>query len=155
MFTDILRDSLMVARYVAGFLCGMALAFWVTLPALVQTLLIVMVLDAAIGFTRALQRHRLNKQKSFEGATKKAIVLLLVFVVYRLQIHFGNAFPLAETTSGFYIMHFGLSVLHNMTAMGIPVPDGLKKALKTMDKGDTELKPVPVASAEAVGSNKE
>ena len=64
--------------------------FWAAMPQLTQLLLLLMVLDTALGVTRAIRAHDLSAHAAWEGATKKLGTLLLVAVAAVLNPYVQN-----------------------------------------------------------------
>lgn len=100
-----------------------AVAFWAALPQLTQLLLLLMVLDTALGVTRAIRAHDLSAQAAWEGATKKLGTLLLVAVAAVLNPYVQNFLEinLVQAASAFYIIPELTSITRNAAALDVPV----------------------------------
>lgn len=106
-------------------------AAFVQLPHIYQVLLVFMAADMITGIFRASQQGTLTSSVAWNGTMKKAGELLIVGVgAYLQQIvsPLGDV-PLPEALSLFYIYNEGLSVIENLAAIGVPIPDFLRQAL--------------------------
>lgn len=64
----------------------------------------------------------LNKKRLIKDGL--VIVLVLTFYIYCSVFEFISY---SRLIISFYIAHYGISILENLTAMGIPVPEFIKK----------------------------
>jgi toxin secretion/phage lysis holin len=113
---------------------GVALAFGFTsnIPAAVQTLMIVIVLDLVMGFFAAyLQNMATFRAFAVEAQRKLGIgvVVALTYVLTSLVINPETGDTIGQATAGFYIAVESISILQKTNAIGIPIPDFLRAAL--------------------------
>ncbi|WP_407371655.1 phage holin family protein [Carnobacterium sp.] len=66
--------------------------------------------------------HVINRKRVIKDGL--VIVLVLTFYIYCSIFEFHSY---SRLIISFYIAHYGISVLENLTAMGIPVPEFIKK----------------------------
>lgn len=105
-----------------------------------STLILFMILDYVTGVIVAGIFHKSNKTDSgslssiagFKGLFKKLAILIAVVVANHIDGIMGlNSVLLNAVIYGF-IANEGLSILENLGAMGIQLPDKLVKALDTL-----------------------
>lgn len=92
-------------------------------------LIIVVVLDIIAGTTRAIIQKRLNSSVGTVGLLKHMLVLITISILAM----FAPLFELgvvANTFIGFYIFQYGLSIVENWEAIGLPVPEWVKQHIK-------------------------
>lgn len=102
---------------------AVAVAFWAALPQLTQLLLLLMVLDTALGIIRAVKQRDLSVKAAQDGATKKVGTLLLVAGAAVLN-PFVNSFleiNLVQAASAFYIIPELTSITRHAAALDVPV----------------------------------
>lgn len=98
-----------------------------------KILVSVILLDVLAGTCRAIIQKRLNSSTGTIGLLKHSLIIitLTVLVVFaplvQLQV-------LANTLVGFYIFQYGLSIVENWEAIGLPVPTWLKIHIKNKKK---------------------
>lgn len=96
-------------------------------------LIIVVILDIIAGTVRAIIQKRLNSSIGTIGLLKHMLVLITISILTM----FAPVFELgvvANTFIGFYIFQYGLSVVENWEAIGLPVPRWVKSHIKNKKK---------------------
>lgn len=101
-----------------------------------QTLIIFMAVDYALGVLIALVWHRSQKSAdgSFESAAslkglfRKLSILIVVLVAVQLDgvCHTGGYLRTAVVL--FFTSNEGFSIIENLGIMGVPMPDAIKEA---------------------------
>ena len=94
-----------------------------------------MVLDYATGMMWAYIQKTLNSQIGFRGLIKKCmilVVLIIAVLLYRM-INSGTA-VFRTLVCYFYIANEGISLLENVSHLGLPIPDKLKNALQQLNE---------------------
>ena len=76
----------------------------------------------------------LSAAAGFKGLLKKAAIPLVLFVSALADSALGG--NLKRMTIGFYIFNEGVSVLENLTCMGVPVPKAVRDALDVTGERD-------------------
>jgi phage-related holin len=128
---------------------GLAVALitrWLTvIPPMFLTLLLVMALDVISGGLRAKSKRSKRKwdwDKSLDGAKKRGGAVCVILLVGALERHVQvKGLPMGSAmtgVAGFYVWHFGLSMLTNVVALGVPVPKAVRIALGKFS-GDPEV----------------
>lgn len=92
-------------------------------------LIIVVILDIIAGTVRAIIQKRLNSSIGTVGLLKHMLILITISILTM----FAPLFELgvvANTFIGFYIFQYGLSIVENWEAIGLPVPGWVKRHIK-------------------------
>jgi toxin secretion/phage lysis holin len=122
-----------VLRWLAIVAAVLAAAF-AELPAIYQALLVVISVDVISGVLLAWSQKDLNSDIAAHGIYQKAGELLLILVAaYVQQVVPGTEnIPLPEALAGFYTYYESLSILENLAALGVPIPEFLRSALSKL-----------------------
>lgn len=105
-----------------------------------RLLVVVIVLDILAGTVRAIIQKALNSSIGTTGLLKHMLILISISI---LTI-FAPLFDLvlvANAFIGFYIFQYGLSIVENWEAIGLPVPNWVKER---MNNKKLELNEKPV-----------
>lgn len=121
------KNVVLAAFAAAGGIVAYLFGPW---DALLVALLAAIVLDYLTGVAVAAVQRTLSSAVGWRGLLKKAVILLIVCLGTLLD-------RLLEDSNGavraavclFYIANEGLSVLENAGALGLPLPETLKRAL--------------------------
>ena len=123
---------------------GAVLSWWTGLGVMPQTLAVFMAVDYATGLMCAWRgvspktdSGTVSSKAGFDGLLKKACIVLVVLIAVQLDAAIGTQ-AMAAATMGFYIANEGISILENTALLGVPWPEGLKKALEAMRKKDED-----------------
>lgn len=123
---------------------GAVLSWWTGLGVMPQTLAVFMAVDYATGLMCAWRgvspktdSGTVSSKAGFDGLLKKACIVLVVLIAVQLDAAIGTQ-AMAAATMGFYIANEGISILENTALLGVPWPEGLKKALETLRKKDED-----------------
>lgn len=120
----------------AAALCGawLSAAFggW---DALLITLLLFMAVDYASGVARAAHGRELSSAVGFKGLLRKGGILLVVLVAAQLdRVAGGDTYAVRSMVCMFYTANEGISILENVAAMGVRLPQGLLRLLRSMQE---------------------
>jgi toxin secretion/phage lysis holin len=121
------KNAVLAAFAAVGGIAAYLFGPW---DALLVALLAAIVLDYLTGVAVAAVQRTLSSAVGWRGLLKKAVILLIVCLGTLLD-------RLLEDSNGavraavclFYIANEGLSVLENAGALGLPLPETLKRAL--------------------------
>ena len=105
-----------------------------------RLLVVVILLDILAGTVRAIIQKALNSSIGTTGLLKHMLILISISV---LAI-FAPLFDLvlvANAFIGFYIFQYGLSIVENWQAIGLPVPNWVKER---MNNKKMELNEKPI-----------
>lgn len=98
----------------------------------------VIVLDILTGVAKAWVTKSLNSTIGRRGVIEHLAVLVLGVTIYP-YLNFLGFEEVAATFIFFFIVTYGLSLIENLSAIGVPFPKGLKKRLeKIKDHFDEE-----------------
>ena len=105
---------------------------------LLLTLFISIGFDIIIGTLKAFTKGVVNSSINKEGITKHIGIVLLVMLVIIIfkpleMEHLINAVLL------FYISSYILSILENLSLLGIPLPEWLEKKFETLRSDNDEI----------------
>ena len=93
------------------------------------TLLVIVALDIVSGFIRAGVQKRLSSKESWAGALRKIMTFVVIALAAQIDGVIGAEPLLRNATVIFYCVSESLSVLENVVAAGLPVPDVIRDAL--------------------------
>jgi len=119
----------MLLTYVVYLLGGIDIAM--------QCLLIAIVLDYISGMIKAFNLKQLSSKVGFKGIMKKVGVLLIVMLGVLVDRVTGDTGAIRTLVIYYFVANEGLSIIENLSLAGVPIPKGLKKALKALkEKGN-------------------
>ena len=94
-----------------------------------------MVLDYATGMMWAYIQNTLNSQIGFRGLLKKCMILVVLIIAVLLDRMINSGTAVFRTlVCYFYIANEGISLLENVSHLGLPIPDKLKIALQQLNE---------------------
>ena len=89
-----------------------------------------MAADYVTGVLVAIYQKKLSSSVGFKGIAKKIIIFILVAVAHVLDANVMNMGSAMRTAViFFYLSNEGISILENVTKMGLPVPQKLKDVM--------------------------
>jgi toxin secretion/phage lysis holin len=100
---------------------------------LLQALIMFVVIDYATGIIKAVKKQELNSYIGFKGIAKKVGLFCVVVMSHQLDVLMSQH-VLRTVTIAFYIGNEGISILENLTELGVPIPKQIKQALKNFHK---------------------
>ena len=102
-------------------------------------LIVFMCLDYAAGVIVAYQNNLLNSEVGFKGLVKKFMILVILIVAVMLDRLMNTGTWVFRTlVCYFYIANEGISLLENVSNLGVKIPDKLKDALVQLNKDESE-----------------
>ena len=107
--------------------------------AAIGILIVFMCLDYATGVIVAYQNNLLDSEVGFKGLVKKFMILVILIVavmLYRLMN--TGTWVFRTLVCYFYIANEGISLLENVSNLGVKIPDKLKDALVQLNKDESE-----------------
>ena len=111
---------------------------------LLQALLVFMILDYLTGVANAFKDKTPNSRTGFWGILRKGLMLVVVIVAHVLDwlVLGGSSSMMRSGVIGFFLANEGLSILENVTKLGIPLPKKLKAILQQLkEKEDDDNEP--------------
>lgn len=98
-----------------------------------KVLIYIILFDIVLGCLRAVLQKRLNSDIGIKGLIKHTTVII-ISILLGSMLRLSNQSELAVMLEYFYIGEYGLSVLENLTVMGVPFPEWLKNLVDTTKK---------------------
>ena len=99
--------------------------------AIFQILVILIFLDILTGTSKAIANKNINSKISASGLMKHATILVLSTVIGIYARTLGVT-PISYTFTLGFIASYGMSLLENLEALGVPMPKGLKEFFEQM-----------------------
>ena len=134
--------------------CAAITAYFGVLAIPIIVLFCVMICDYITGLTSAFVGGKLSSAKGWRGIIKKACYLIAVAVgivvdyilsqtLMQLHIESGTIFYFGLLVTIWLILNELLSILENLSEIGVPLPEWLRKAIekiatKVDEKGEEE-----------------
>ena len=107
--------------------------------AAIGVLIVLMVLDYITGVLNGYLTKTLNSEVGFKGLLKKFLILVVMIIAVMLDRLMNTGDWIFRTlVCYFYIANEGISLLENISLMGVPIPDKIKDALEQLNKEGTE-----------------
>ena len=106
--------------------------------AIFQMLVILIFLDIATGTTKAVKDKKLNSKISTSGLLKHTTILILATVI-GIYARTLNMVGVSQTFVLGFIASYGLSLLENLDAIGIPMPRGLRDIFEQMQEREFRI----------------
>ena len=103
------------------------------LDGFITTLTIFVAVDYVTGVLVAITGHKLSSEIGFKGIAKKIAIFCLVAVASLIDANIikeGNVIRMSVIF--FYISNEGISILENVSSLGLPVPNKLKAVLEQL-----------------------
>lgn len=101
---------------------------------LLRTILLLVVLDFATGWMKAILHKALSSEIGFVGLLKKVLIFIVIAVASSIQVILRDTIPLRETIIMFYCVNEALSIVENISYF-IPIPRELRNVLKQIKEG--------------------
>lgn len=111
---------------------------WIGLPVTTKLMVCAMAADILTGLVRAAAQGRINSHCSWKGMCKKALMLIFTGWLLLVDQHLQDAVPLGTMASMAFFGTEGISVMENLIAMGIPVPEPIARVFRDASKAQTQ-----------------
>lgn len=105
-----------------------------------KILITFMVLDYVTGVIYAYVNKTLNSEVGFRGLIKKCMILAVLIVGVELDRMLGNGgtWVFRTLVAYFYIANEGISLLENISNLGVPIPNKIKTALEQLNNDEDQ-----------------
>lgn len=105
-----------------------------------KILITFMVLDYVTGVIYAYVIKTLNGEVGFRGLIKKCMILAVLIVGVELDRMLGNGgtWVFRTLVAYFYIANEGISLLENISNLGVPIPNKIKTALEQLNNDEDQ-----------------
>ena len=120
----------LVGGFIATLLCGWDSALS-TLVIFMGVDFVTGVVTAAMGKSKHSDSGTLNSKAGWVGLAKKFCILLMVVVGVRIDILLGTNYIRDAVCISFCLNEL-LSIVENMSLMGVPFPPAMKKAIDVL-----------------------
>jgi len=131
-----MENALTYIKYAAALIGGMITAALGGWDKMLQVLVLFVILDYIVGLIAAWHEKKLDSTVGFKGITRKILLFVPIAVAYALDQMLGHEI-LRSLAIFFYLANEGLSILENLSRVGVPFPDGLVAALEQLkQKGE-------------------
>jgi len=97
-----------------------------------QCLIIAIAIDYISGIIKAFINKELSSKIGVKGLLKKVGVLLIVALATLIDKITGETGMVRTLVIYYFVANEGLSVIENLGEAGLPIPDVIKKALKSL-----------------------
>lgn len=100
-------------------------------------LITAMALDYLTGVTRsAINGDGVSSEKGFKGLLKKLTILYVVILAVLIDRLIGQGWVFRSLVCFWYAANEGISILENVAALGLPIPEQLMNALEQLRQGN-------------------
>lgn len=105
-----------------------------------KILICLMIIDYFTGVMHAYYFKTVSSKIGFKGIIKKVATLSLVVLSSLMDQLIGNGFIIRSLVLFYLISNEGISIVENISLMGVPVPEIIKKALQKLTEGKKDGK---------------
>ncbi len=121
-----------------GIIGGLIINFLGGWDGLAATLVGLAVADYITGVLKAIHNKELSSEIGIKGIIRKVVIFILVGISVLLEKNLGIP-AIREIVMMFFIANEGISLLENVSQMGVPFPEQLKNVLLQLrDKNKEE-----------------
>ena len=121
-----------------GIIGGLIVSFLGGWDGLAITLVGLAVTDYITGVLKAIHNKELSSEIGIKGIIRKVVIFILVGIAVLLERNLGIP-AIREIVMMFFIANEGISLLENVSQMGVPFPEQLKNVLLQLrDKNKEE-----------------
>lgn len=98
-------------------------------------LIVFVVIDYITGVMVGISQKKLSSEIGFKGIAKKVLIFLLVGVGSIIDAKIlGEGSVVRTAVVFFYLSNEGISILENVSIIGLPIPQKLKDVLEQLNK---------------------
>jgi toxin secretion/phage lysis holin len=130
-----------VAKAKVAWIAGAAAGIWGGFHPLIQTLVVLILLDFASGLLYAWSTGAVSSDASYRGMAKKAMMLLLTGAASAYNATQPLGFNAGAAVAGFFCTTELISITENAGRLGLPIPKPLMDAMAKLGGGNGEPKP--------------
>ena len=121
-----------------GIIGGLFVSFLGGWDGLIATLVGLALTDYITGVLKAIHNRELSSEIGIKGIIRKVVIFILVGISVLLERNLGIP-AIREIVIMFFTANEGISLLENVSQMGIPFPEQLKNVLLQLrDKNNKE-----------------
>ncbi len=119
----ILEELKVWAAQAAKWAFAWAVAEYVSIPAAIYTLVWFMAVDFGAGLGIAWSLHTMDSRVAKIGLTRKALTLLILLVIHKLEVVLGTEMGLEKAGAIGYTVAEAVSIIEKCDQFGVPIPD--------------------------------
>lgn len=98
-------------------------------------LIVFVVIDYITGVMVGISQKKLSSEIGFKGIAKKVLIFLLVGIGSIIDTKIlGEGNVVRTAVVFFYLSNEGISILENVSVLGLPIPQKLKDVLEQLNK---------------------
>ncbi|UEL49851.1 phage holin family protein [Terrisporobacter hibernicus] len=101
-----------------------------------------MALDYVTGITRGYVNKQLSSEYGFRGLAKKLTIFYVIILSVLIDRLIGQGWIFRTLVCFWYTSNEGASILENVAAIGLPVPEKLVDALAQLKEGNKKYNEV-------------
>jgi toxin secretion/phage lysis holin len=109
------------------------------LDGFIMALILFVLIDYITGVMVAIDKHKLSSEVGFRGIAKKISIFCLVAVASIIDANIikeGSVIRMAVIF--FYLSNEGISILENVSMLGLPIPKKLQNVLEQLKEEEEE-----------------
>lgn len=103
-----------------------------------EVLIVMTVIDYITGIIKACFNKCLSSYWGWRGIVKKCSIFLCIIVAVQLERFTGQADTIHNLVAFGFVVNEAISIIENLVAIGVPVPDTLKQYLNKLSSKDKE-----------------
>jgi len=132
-----MENTILNIKILCATICATIGIVWGGMNIMVQTLIILTILDYISGILKGAYNKNLSSAIAYKGIIKKMGIYIILAMACIIDKALGINL-LQTSVVGFYISVEGISIIENWGGMGLPLPKKLVEILKQLnqDKGD-------------------
>jgi len=105
-----------------------------------KILAIFIIADYITGVMKSAKNKKIDSSVGFSGLLKKAAIFIVIIIAHQLDMVVSGGSPIFRTMAAyFYIANEGISIMENISLLGVDLPPFLVDALQKVknDNGAT------------------
>ncbi|MCT4583383.1 MAG: phage holin family protein [Peptostreptococcaceae bacterium] len=105
----------------------------------IQILFLFLITDYISGIMKGIKEKNISSQTGFKGILKKIAIFMVIIVAHQLDIISNLENPMFKTmTIYFYIGNEGISIIENLSVLGVAFPKFIEERLKNIKENNTK-----------------
>lgn len=105
----------------------------------IQILFLFLLTDYISGIMKGIKEKNISSQLGFKGILKKIAIFMVIIIAHQLDIISNLENPMFKTmTIYFYIGNEGISIIENLSALGVVFPKFIEERLKNIQEDNTK-----------------
>ena len=105
----------------------------------IQILFLFLLTDYISGIMKGIKEKNISSQLGFKGILKKIAIFMVITIAHQLDIISNLENPMFKTMSiYFYIGNEGISIIENLSALGVVFPKFIEERLKNIRESNSK-----------------